>query len=79
MSLGVQMDMPTALFDNLQVSRRVDIEATILSFFQVIPGTGNQRLEIFRGITPNQHMKRMIDVLCRTLDYYPTRDSAKKS
>lgn len=73
------MDMPTALFDNIQISKRLDIEATTMSFYQVVPGAGNNRVEIFRGITSNTHLKRMVEVLCRTLQYYPTPDEPKKA
>ena len=69
--------MPTVLFDNITYARRTDVPVAIISFFQQIPGHGD-RLEVFRGVTTMEHVKKMIALLCRNADYFPTKDEAAK-
>jgi len=68
--------MPTVLFDNVVYTRRVDVPIALLSLFQQIPGAASERLEVFRGVTTVDHLQKFVLMLCRNLDYYPTREEA---
>lgn len=68
--------MPTVLFDNMLYAKRADVPVAIISLFQQIPGAGTDRMEVFRGVTTVEHIKKMIVVLCKSADYFPSREEA---
>lgn len=48
-----------------------------LMFFQAIPGTNDKgRYEVVRVVSSMPEIKRMINAMCRTLEYYPTKEEA---
>src|SRR5688500_9872702 len=71
-NLGINPELPTAMFDTVQVSVRGDAPLIIMSFLQRLPGL-TDRVEIFRGVTTLNHGKKFVDVLVKGLDYYPER------
>ncbi|MCW5766710.1 MAG: hypothetical protein KIT68_12125 [Phycisphaeraceae bacterium] len=49
----------------------------ILSFHQQLPGM-DDFIEVFRGCTSIEHAKRVVDLLARSLNYYPTKEQATR-
>jgi hypothetical protein len=47
-----------------------------LSLFQHIPGN-DERVEIGRFMTSNEHAKGMLDTLAQVLNHYPERPAPK--
>jgi hypothetical protein len=65
------------MFDNSVIAKRSD-GLIVMSFFQLIPfdAGSKERFEIFRGVTSSSHAKKLIEVLCKTTDHYPTKQKA---
>ncbi len=68
---------PPFWVDRMEVSLRADAPIAMLRFFAIVPP--NVLIESSRLQTTIAHVKRMIDVLCRSLDYYPTKGEPKRS
>lgn len=58
--------------DHMRVSLRNDPEVALLSFYSQLPDV-EERPEVCRIMTSRKHVHAMIDVLCRTLGYYPDK------
>ncbi len=50
-----------------------DPKLALISFFQEIPGVPYERFETVRLSTSQNHVKAMIDVFSKILEYYPER------
>jgi len=60
----------------MTLARRQDVPIAVISLFHQIPYAGSDRLvEVFRGATSIDHLKRMVDVLCKNLNHFPTPES----
>ncbi|MFH1312090.1 MAG: hypothetical protein ABIJ00_02585 [Candidatus Eisenbacteria bacterium] len=75
-SLKIQVDehLPTLFTDHLVVAGRED-GLILLRFLSSLPE--GQR-EQSRMMIPNENVKRMLDVLCHYMDYYPKKQGAKR-
>ena len=62
--------------DNMQLLTRSDSDTATLRFNTLLPEAS---YEACRLQTPVAHVRRMIDVMCRTLDYYPERPAHSQS
>jgi len=69
--------VPPFWVDKMELSLRADAPIAMLRFFSIVPP--NVLIESSRLQTTASHVKRMIDVLCRSLDYYPTKAEPKAS
>jgi hypothetical protein len=68
---------PPFWVDRMELSLRADAPIAMLRFFSIVPP--NILIESSRLQTTVSHAKSMIDVLCRSLDYYPTKAEPKAS
>jgi hypothetical protein len=55
----------------MRLSARGDLPITTLRFYTVVEEEG--LFEAVRISTSTRHLKAIIDVLCRSFDYYPER------
>ena len=63
-----------AWVDRMEVSMRSDIPVGTLRFYSAV---GDEKLtEASRIQTSVAHMRQIVDVLCRCLDYYPSKPKA---
>ncbi len=65
----------TVWIDRMQIFMRSDLPIATISFSSLIPI--DMLVEVGRFQTTASHLKGIVDVLCRTIDYYPTKSSAK--
>ena len=78
LTLGVRPDLPTVWFDSFRMARRSDVEIVVFSFFHKLPfEESSDQLELFRAATTTDHVRKIIDMMCRNLDYYPVKEAAK--
>lgn len=75
-SLKIQTDthLPTLFTDHLVVAGRED-GMILLRFLSSLP---EGQAEQSRMMIPSQNVKRMLDVLCHYMDYYPKKQSRKQ-
>lgn len=66
----------TVWIDRMQLFQRSDLPLATISFSSLIPP--DKLVEVGRFQTTVTHLKSIIDVLCRTTDYYPTKKSSAK-
>lgn len=57
--------------DYMQVFLRSDTPVVMLRFYSSLP---DRLIEAARVQTSTAHLQRMLDALCRTIDYYPVRE-----
>lgn len=57
--------------DLMEIHLRGDIDVATLRFYSAVGGT--IAAEACRLQTSTTHLKAIVDVLCRTLDYYPAQ------
>ncbi|MCK4548379.1 MAG: hypothetical protein KAW17_13165 [Candidatus Eisenbacteria sp.] len=72
--IRVNEALPTVLVDNLTVSPRSD-GLYLMHFTTSFPDRSLK--EEARLVVPRDSLKRMLDVLCRICDYYPTKPKSK--
>ena len=65
--------LPTVFVDNLMISTRSD-GLNYLRFSTALPEGSKEEA---RMMIPMENLKRMIDVLCKQCDYFPTKPKAK--
>ena len=62
----------------MRVTRRKDVPIVFLTFDFVVTDVGDPvSIEVSRLCMSETHAKRMVDVLARSLDYYPTKPEPK--
>lgn len=64
--------LPNIMFDSMRIAVRSD-GLILLGMYTSVPNVANRRFEAFRGITTMAHARQIVDVLTRSLDYYPER------
>ena len=69
----VDHGIKTIWVDRMQVHLRSDTPLGMLSFSSLVPP--DKLVEVCRLQTTEVHLKAIVDVLCRNLDYYPTKKS----
>ncbi len=70
--------LKTLWVDSFAVAIRKD-SMVILSFASLLPDAP-VAIEVARLATPVEHLKRMVDVACRSLNYYPApADTSKEA
>jgi hypothetical protein len=62
-------DLPTLWVDTMEMLSRSEPQVVLMRFFSIVP---EALVEVARIQTPLVHVRRMIDVLCKSLNYYPT-------
>ena len=70
----VDPSIPTVWVDRMQVLARAEVAT--LRFQTALP---EARYEVCRVQTSLGHLRDIVDVLCRTLEYYPTDPKKKVS
>jgi hypothetical protein len=74
-------DLPLTWVDHMMMSVRSDLPVATLRFYSVLlPDSKSEvsKSEVCRLQTSVDHLKRMVDVFCRTTNYYPERPKGKK-
>ena len=72
--LHAKLDLPTTWVDNMIMAFRED-DVCLLRFATQLP---EGHFEQTRILTSKVHLQRMIDVMCSTLNYYPTKTKTPK-
>lgn len=65
----------TVWIDRMQLFQRSDLPLATISFSSLIPP--DKLVEVGRFQATVTHLKGIVDVICSTIDYYPTKSSAK--
>lgn len=66
----------TAWVDSMQFLGRSDLPIATMRFETALPEAA---YEVCRLQSSVDHIKRMIDVMCENVDYYPSKPTPKKS
>lgn len=61
----------SAWVDSMNLFLRSDAPVAMLRFLAIVPP--NTMMEVARIHTTTDHLKKIIDVLCKNLDHYPTK------
>jgi len=70
-------DLPTLYVDNCAVSHRGD-GMNYLSFATNTPNTPVRVVEQARLIVDDDSLKEILDVMCRSVDYFPEKPTKKR-
>ena len=65
----------TVWIDRMQLFQRSDLPLATISFASLHPP--DKLVEVGRFQATITHLKAIVDVICRGIDYYPTKSSAK--
>lgn len=65
-------NQPSIFADVVKLFRRSD-NKILLSFMQQIPGE-IPNIEGARILLEDDHAKQLVDIICRNLDYFPTKE-----
>ena len=71
--ISINKNLPTVFVDNLMISTRND-GLNYLRFSTALP---EGLKEEARMMIPMENLKRMIDILCRQCEHFPTKPKAK--
>jgi hypothetical protein len=69
-------DLPAQWVDVFRMGLVTEMAVTMFSFFHTIPGI-HEKIEVVRLVTPIEHAKRMVDVMCRLLNHFPIKEEAE--
>ena len=69
--------LKTLWVDTMEIGTRGDIPVSTISFCCVVGS--EYRLEVARLQTSTEHLKRVVDAVCRNLDYYPTKTAVARA
>lgn len=76
-SVYAPLESPLQWFDLMRITRRKgeDVDVVILSFAHLFPDPTGEMVgaEFTKVITSASQTRKMIDVMCRSMDYYPTK------
>ena len=67
----------TVWIDRMQIFQRSDLPLATISFASLVPP--DKLAEVGRFQTTVPHLQAIVDVICRTIDYYPTKSPAKSA
>ena len=67
----------TVWIDRMQIFHRSDLPLATISFASLVPP--DKLVEVGRFQTTVTHLQAIVDVISRTIDYYPTKSSAKSA
>ena len=65
--------LPLVWVDRMNLVLRTAPDLGMLRFFAFVPPPDNELVECVRLQTSRDHLRAIVDVLCRSLDYYPTK------
>jgi hypothetical protein len=68
-------NIKTVWIDRMQLLVRSDAPIGTISFATLIPP--DRLVEVGRFQTTVPHLKAIVDLICRNIDYYPTKSSPK--
>jgi len=69
-------DLPTVFSDLVVVTKRTDSTYLLRWLLQLPGGPAHEEARILVG---HEHMGRIVDLLCRISDHYPTKPRKKRS
>ena len=69
----------TLWIDYMEITQRSDIDVATLRFYTVIPHPGAALQESSRLTTSMGHLKAIAELICRNIDYYPTKPKSGKT
>lgn len=75
-TVGLRPDIPTIYADKMQFLRRTD-NSCILSWVQEVGR--DLFVEQSRVMVSEEHMKRIINLICEHIDYYPEKKAKAKA
>lgn len=66
--------MKSLWVDTMGMTVRADVPVATLRFFTVLEDAQQEACRIQTNVP---HLKRMVDVICRSINYYPTKKTGK--
>jgi hypothetical protein len=73
-------DLPSIWIDRMSLNLRADAGVAMIRFYTLlVDQEGPSFIEACRIQTARDHLRSMVDVIAKSLNYYPTRESVAET